>query len=114
MVGILNKKYELSGDNIAYLYPRAKKALVGTFADKKMVAAKFADITRVTCKNNILELEFSQPLEQTEFFYESSTNETIGNMPLVQDPYEAWTVEVKQSTIPGKSNIEKILPLYCT
>jgi hypothetical protein len=35
-------------------------------------------------------------------------------MPLVQDPYEAWTVEVKQSTIPGKSNIEKILPLYCT
>ena len=91
---------QIGGLNEAYVYPGSKLALVGRFKNSHMESAQAANITRITCSNNVLKLEFSQPYGP-EFYFNPSTNETIGEMPLVPDPYEAITVKVDASGVPN-------------
>ena len=91
---------QIGGLNEAYVYPGSKLALVGQFKNNYMQSAQAAKITRITCSNNVLKVEFSQPYGP-KFHFNPSTNETIGEMPLVQDPYEKITVKVDTSGVPN-------------
>merc|ERR1711988_1930952 len=48
----------MTGDNIAYIYPGAKLALVGKFKSNKMLAGQSANILQATCKDNLVTLKF--------------------------------------------------------
>jgi hypothetical protein len=102
LYGQLDKKGRLTGNNIAYIYPRGKMALVGRFEDMYMKSGQKADIIKVTCKDNVLNVEFSKPVpEVPSFHFDLPSRESFGSMPLFPDPYEESTVMVKTSTIPN-------------
>ena len=94
---------QVGGINEAYVYPGARLALVGRFKNNHMESAQASKITRITCSNNVLKVEFSQPYGP-KLHFNPSTNETIGEMPLVPDPYEEITVKVDTSGVPNSGN----------
>ena len=94
---------QVGGINEAYVYPGARLALVGRFKNNHMESAQASKITRITCSNNVLKLEFSQPYGP-KLHFNPSTNETIGEMPLVPDSYEEITVKVDTSGVPNSGN----------
>ncbi len=99
--GFRDKKTgEMTGDDIAYIYPGGRVALKGRFEDRYMKAARETDITRAICKDNLLTLEFGEQRGPT-FYYDLPSNFSLGSMPLVRDPYELQTVELWPSTVPG-------------
>ena len=92
----------ITGDEVAYMYPGYKSALVGKFDNNYMVAAKYAHVKSAKCEDNFMTVEFEDPAEDgPEYTYDPATNETIGKFPTLEDPYEAETVEVRQSNIEG-------------
>jgi hypothetical protein len=105
LYGQLDKKGQLTGDNIAYIYPRGKMALVGRFEDKYMKSGQVANIIKLTCKDNVLNVEFSQPaVEDTAFYFDLPTNVSLGTRLLTKDPYEAMTVILDKSSIPNSGH----------
>ena len=68
-----------------------------------MKSAQAAYILKATCIDNVMKLEFSKP-SGPKFHFNLSSNKTIGDMPLVQDPYEAMTVKLDKSTIPNSGH----------
>ena len=102
LYGHLNKKGKLTGDDVAYIYPDYVTSLVGQFEDKIMKSARESKITQLTCVDGLIQAKFSRPAENSvSFYYDQATNETLGTMLLVRDPYEAKTVELKDSLIPN-------------
>lgn len=51
----------LIGDNIAFLYPDLKTALVGTFVKGQMIMAQTCFIQLVAVRNELCHLKFTQP-----------------------------------------------------
>ncbi len=49
------------GDNIAFLFPDLKTALVGTFVKGAMVMAQTCFIQLVAVRNEVCQLKFTQP-----------------------------------------------------
>ena len=96
-IGINGK---ITGNHAAYIYPRSNLALVGKFQNNQMKSAQKAIVEKVLCQNNILTIEFGK-LSGPHFHLSISTNASIGDMPLVQDPYEANTVTIKKSSLPN-------------
>ena len=96
-IGINGK---ITGNHAAYIYPRSNLALVGKFQNNQMISAQKAIVEKVLCQNNILSIKFGK-LSGPKFHLSISTNASIGDMPLVQDPYEANTVTIKRSGLPN-------------
>ena len=61
LYGKVNKKGKLSGDNVAYIYPDYKTAMVGTFEDRVMKSARMTTITKVSCNEGMLQVRFDDP-----------------------------------------------------
>ena len=90
----------ITGDDVAYLYPGYESALVGKFDNNFMVSAKYAHIKSAKCEDNFMTVEFEVPDEAgPEYTYDPSSNETIGKFPTLPDPYESETVEVRKSNV---------------
>ena len=51
----------ISGNEIAYIYPGAKLALIGKFKSNVMVAGQKSRIIQATCKKNMVSLLFDKP-----------------------------------------------------
>ena len=51
----------LIGDNIAFLFPDLKTALVGTFVKNQMIMAQTCFIQLVSIRNEICYLNLTQP-----------------------------------------------------
>lgn len=100
MYGTLGKNEKMSGENIAYIYPSARLALIGKFKDNYMVSGRKAIIQRATCQDNLISLEFSPP-EGPEFYFDAGTNVSMGSLPFAKDPYEEMTVKLDTSNVPG-------------
>ena len=68
IIGQVDAKGRLTGDNIAYLYPDFKTALVGKFDDGILVEAREAFVKRVfKDEAGILVPEFSEPIGEIHF-----------------------------------------------
>ena len=101
--GWLYSSYADDSKNAAYIYPWGKLALVGEFKENIMTSAQKADIIKVKCHKNMLELEFSQP-SGPKFYFSPGNTTSMGDMPLVPDPYEAMTVVVEDSRVPNSGH----------
>ena len=55
VAGHADPEGRLSGDDIAYVYPDYRTALVGTFADGVLVSAQAATVTSLTFEKVFLE-----------------------------------------------------------
>ena len=74
---------KVTGNNVAYIYPRSRIALFGKFRNNQMISAQETKIKKISCKNNLLSIEFEKP--KGPFFHRSiSTNSSFGDMPLIQ------------------------------
>ena len=75
---------QISGDNIAYIYPDGVTAFKGTFENKFMKKAWNVDVEEYECDPNgmFMPKKFSSPLSDREFYYEPCTNESFGGIYL--------------------------------
>jgi len=93
----------LTGDDIAFLYPDLKTALLGTFIKGQMKVAQTAFVKSVTHRKHadgLMHLTFTEP--RGPFFSEDKgTREVICQEPLLPDPYEQRSVLIKMSKIKG-------------
>ena len=48
-----------------------------------MKKAKYAHVIGTKCQNDIMSVSFSDPIGDTEYYYDPPTNETISSDPLV-------------------------------
>ena len=61
LYGKIDQNGKMNGNDIVYIYPKAKLALVGKFKDNVMISARKSFITEVNCENDLLQLKFSTP-----------------------------------------------------
>jgi histone-lysine N-methyltransferase SETD7 len=107
ITGVLDDNGRITGDDIAYIYPDGRTALVGQFDDGYMVEAREAVVGgRLTCdiEWNVPRADFSETERKVSshtFLYDPSTNESFGSTPHLKDPLDAGNVQVKLSNIAG-------------
>ena len=98
MYGPIGVNGKITGNNAAYIYPRSNLGLIGKFEESQMKSAQKAVIKKISCKHNVLSVEFGE--KSGPYFSRSiSTNHSLGDKPFVQDPYEAITVTIENSKI---------------
>ena len=97
--GIIGENGKLNGSGV-YFYPNTKMVLIGQFKDNHMVSARKAFIKDIQAQQDQLHLSFTDP-EGPEMHLDTPTNVSMGTQPLVPEPYETITVEVKPSGIPN-------------
>ena len=103
--GKVDAKGQLSGDDLAYIYPDGTTSFRGTFENKFMKSARNVDVVKYACDDNglLIVQDFTEPLSEHVFKYDPSTNETFGGgLPLhIRDPYEIKSVKLAPSAIPN-------------
>ena len=104
--GKVDENGQITGDDIAYIYPDGTTALKGRFEKKFMKAARNVDVLSYQCDENgmLVVKDFTPPLSEHVFNYSPPTNESFGggDLPLtVRDPYEVKTVMLAPSKIPN-------------
>ena len=90
----------LVGENIAYLYPDRKTALIGTYVKERFMFAQAAFIQTVAVRNEIGQVKFTQPRGPI-YEFDPGTETRISAEPLLPDPYETQYCYVKTSRIKG-------------
>ena len=92
---------ELSGPDVAYVYPDMKTMIVGQFKKGQLVSGLEGELTGLTYGENgllrpLYEIKGKQP-----FTYSVSNKTCIGINPLLRDPMEEKYVYVGNSSISG-------------
>jgi len=101
VVGKVNEDGQLTGTNIAYMFPDIETALVGIFEDGVMKEAKATKLSEVILDYGCIKVpKFSSTVGAT-LYRELSTSDFVTNFPLIKDPYEEKMVFVKQSLVEG-------------
>ena len=101
LYGELNEELEFTGDDLAWIYPDFKHAIVGRFKDRVLESGRVAKIVSESCNQfGVKVLQFSNP-EGPELFYNPPTNSSFGGVPGFQDPYEEEAVLIAESGIPN-------------
>ena len=79
----------MNGDDIAFLYPDLKTALVGTFVMNEMKVAQTAFLLSITLRKHdgLMYLNFNTP-KGPFFTTDRGNEEIICQEPLLPDPYE--------------------------
>ena len=105
VMGEVDAEGELTGSNIAYVYPDGATALVGEFNSGRMVHARPARLKSGSehKDNCLLDVVFcSDDIDGScAVGYDESTCDVLSSKPLVPDVYEQGRVYVSQSRIPG-------------
>ena len=104
LYGKMDHLGQMTGAHNAYIYPGAKMALVGQFKGNKMISAQEAYLQEARCENNQLSIQFSVMKSSPSFHFSQATNESLGDQPLLRDPYEDKTVKLAPSTVSGSGN----------
>jgi len=99
--GPLNKHGQFTGDDIAWVYPDNKTALLGSFEDGKMIEASPAVVTHKTVSaKGLLSLKLAK-LPGEKLVFSPSTAIEMGNQGDIRDAYEHSMVYLAPSLIPG-------------
>ena len=102
--GFANEDGTATGDDIAFIYPDGETALKGHFKNRFMIKARSVDVKNYGCDENgmFIPKEFSEPLNNHEYFYDPPTNDSFGSgLKYLPDPYEDKTVFMGTSSVPG-------------
>ncbi|CAH1247539.1 SETD7 [Branchiostoma lanceolatum] len=97
--GDVNDEGEMSGKDIAYIYPDMKLALIGSFVDGEMVKGKLAEVVGIDQDRP----QFKMVSDGGIFKCDVSTSNSISSDLQLPDPYEQQMVYVGASTIQGAS-----------
>ena len=82
------KLYFIIGDDIIFVYPDMKTALVGRFENGHMISAKTSKIIAERCNKGIKEIRLDTPREdEPSLKYSRPDRLRIGDQPRVMDPY---------------------------
>jgi len=100
MVGRTDSKGHLTGHRIAYLYPDFKTAFVGTFVEGILEEAQEARLRSVVDDRGIKIPYFTEPTGPV-YRRDVSNYDHVTIDPLLPDPYESVTVEIKISKVEG-------------
>lgn len=100
LVGQLDISGQMTGSDVAFLYPDLKTALVGEFRNGELVSAVHSRVISVTEDSGLLFPKFEK-LSKTEFRQWPSSRLEITSPPHLRDPYEDQLVEVCTSKVPG-------------
>jgi len=98
-VGKMDKTGELTGDDIAYIYPDMKMALKGRFEKGVLVRGQICELIGCYEENDVFIPVFSQPSGQT-YEFEAPSIRNIAKHPLLRDPFEEQLCEVGESRLP--------------
>ena len=102
ITGLLDSRGHFTGDNIAFLYPDLTTAIVGRFQEGVLVSGLPAQVCGMRLVEDIAVPEFIITGEKEEAVsFCRSSEESVGLQPLVRDPYESRTVEVRPSQVGG-------------
>ena len=102
LVGLLDKNGQLTGNDIAYVYPDKTTALIGQFEDRQLVKAQAAklDVPLNDGELNNKAPKFSCRDDFPDIIsIDVSTHEKLSSQPLLSDVYEKDRVCVKRSLI---------------
>ena len=104
ITGQVDSRGRFTGDNIAFVYPDMSTAILGRYNDGVLVSGAPATVAEVTLEQDIAVVRWSitvSPGHLTSVEYFKSTEDSVGPQPLVSDPYEDRTVDVRQSGVGG-------------
>ena len=101
ITGQVDRGGELTGDNIAFLYPDLTTAILGTFQRGVLVSGVPGRITGLVMVEDIAVPQISILSQSDMVTFSLSTEDSVGPQPLIRDPYEARTVEVRPSQVGG-------------
>ena len=95
--GHVNDEGLFTGDDIAYIYPDIRTAIVGKFERGLLVKGQAAEVVGERCNElGVKVLKFSRS-EGPFYHYSPATEETFGDEPLVGDPLDNRYIDVKVS-----------------
>jgi len=100
LVGQLDTFGQMTGSDVAFLYPDLKTALVGEFRNGELVSAFHAIVTDIHEELGLLIPSFEK-LSKTEFRQWPSSRQDITCPHHLRDPYEDQLVEVCTSEVSG-------------
>jgi len=99
--GVLSKDGKFTGENIAWVYPDYKHALIGTFEDGQMVEACQAVVSYKNVSNKgLLTLKFSKQENGEKLKYLPSTSTSLGGQNMIRDLYEDSMTYLSTSIVP--------------
>ena len=88
----------------AFIYPDCKTALIGNFDGTVLVSAKVTSLVEVVEENRLLVPLFADPKGPEIYTRDIADFDHVTSQPLLPDPYESQTVEVRPSTVPGAND----------
>ncbi len=94
---------EFTGKDVAYIYPDFETAVRGEFENGRLVVARECKLIGAQFVNGMCQARFEERPpgdESVTFRFACPTRMSVGMDPLLEDPYEASRVCVKQSTLP--------------
>lgn len=100
--GVVDEKSgDFSGSEIAYLFPNFKTAFVGEFSENgQLVQGQATTLECYVVENGILIPLFKDPTGPM-YYSDVADFETMSMSPMLMDPYESDTVEVRPSKVDG-------------
>ena len=99
LTGPVDLSGELTGDNIAFLYPDLTTGLLGQFYRGEAVNVSPASVSEVRIPaGGLAQLGFTK-LEGEAVSRSVSTRDSVGPQPRVRDPYERTVCEVRTSQV---------------
>ena len=103
LYGEVDRRGQLTGDNITFIYPDFVTGLRGRFEHGVLVWATAVSIVGERCKEGMKEIMVEQAVSDGEVRWEKeeATQWFITRHPQVMDPHERKSVYVGESLIPG-------------
>ena len=101
LTGVVDKEGEFTGDDIAFVYPDLKTALVGQYVRGVAMSVYPGTLSHVEIPEHGVAHPRFQTRAMSPVSHSISTMTSVGPCPLVRDPYEMTLCEVRFSAVPG-------------
>ena len=92
---------DLSGHDVAYVYPDMKTIIVGRFKKGQLVSGMEAELNGLTYADNGLLRPIYKTKDKKLFTYSVSNQTWIGSDPLIRDPLDDKYLSVGESSVSG-------------
>ena len=102
LMGVVDNDGCLSGDDIVYVYPDKRTAIIGLFNNAVLVKGRYAWLTTLldVPASSLPKLELNEDIAESVVF-DRSNHDHLSSQPVLQDAYEQERVHVRLSLIPN-------------
>ena len=101
LIGQVDTNGDMTGDDIAFIYPDFRTAIRGKFVDGEMISGRECRVISSVISDDggfIIPI-FSDFVNDVIYNYDPATHLSISRDPLLRDPWEATMVEVRRSDL---------------